>query len=926
MVQRGEFMDEVIGVAMEGSRIFLPIFSKSYADCKFCLSEVAKMLEFKGLILPIFYDVQPSQVGNQRGPYEIAFEKHENDTELNQDRVVRWRTALKEAGKIKGFVVMSEAETGQEHKLIPLIIRRVLDCMNKMTPVDVAKYPVGLDSRVNYTMKLLDLEACDVRMIGIHGPGGIGKTTVAKATFNKIGSRFEARCFISNVKNTAKQFNGLVSLQKRLITEVLKDRHSSINDVSEGISQIKRRIYSKRVLIVLDDVDDNEQLNALVGSQSWFCQGSRIIITTRNEHILNVHRLRGFDTYDLGGSTPEQSLKAYSLQRLNHKQSLELFSFYAFGKPDPSKEFAALSEKVVSTAEGLPLTLEVLGSFFFGKDDKEEWEDAIKRLERHQHEDVHIKLKVSYDELDENEKQIFLDIACFLDKKSKRNAIYMWKDCDLFPNIAIRVLLHKSLIKIDNEFQEFRVHEQIQDMGRHIVSQKEPPELRSRLWNNDEILHLLKHKKGRENIKGIALQSEKGKQTCVGAEAFETMTKLTLLHINHTEIEGDFRHFPKKVKWLEWKGCMKESLPDELSLEKAVILDLSYSMISQVWTHVRLHTKMLGKLKVLNLRCCEKLFCTPNFQYLPCLVELILDGCTSLAEVHESIGCLKSLVFWSMIGCHALKGLPSNIYQLGSLKNLIVEGCPNFSAFPEQPGGARFPGSFLAKDSSEVLLDGDKFPVKESEALEVVPTFQGQMRDLTVLNISGTSITKIPQSFREYSKLTYLILDYNPQITMIPPSFSHLRYLKRLRARQCKWSEDANPSSFGVLPSVKTLDLCYSDFNTLPSCISSSFPNIEELALEECKNLHSLPSLPSSLVQLDVIDCTGLETIFDVSNLTGLKSLSLTGCEQLVEVHRLESLKTLQTLNMPPCRNTDSALERAVFEVCAEPSNIGRLQ
>lgn len=112
MVQRGEFMDEVIGAAMEGSRIFLPIFSKSYADCKSCLSEVAKMLEFKGLILPIFYDVQPSQVGNQTGPYEIAFEKHENDTELNQDRVVRWRTALKEAGKIKGFVVMSEAETG----------------------------------------------------------------------------------------------------------------------------------------------------------------------------------------------------------------------------------------------------------------------------------------------------------------------------------------------------------------------------------------------------------------------------------------------------------------------------------------------------------------------------------------------------------------------------------------------------------------------------------------------------------------------------------------------------------------------------------------------------------------------------------------------------------------------------------------------
>ena len=92
-----------------------------------------------------------------------------------------------------------------EHKFIQKIIEKLLDTKLNEIQLVVAKYPVGVDSRAMAIVSLLDIKVKDFRMVGIHGLGGIGKTTIAKAVYNRIFKHFEESCFLENVREILKQ-------------------------------------------------------------------------------------------------------------------------------------------------------------------------------------------------------------------------------------------------------------------------------------------------------------------------------------------------------------------------------------------------------------------------------------------------------------------------------------------------------------------------------------------------------------------------------------------------------------------------------------------------------------------------------------------------------------------------------------------------
>ena len=137
------------------------------------------------------------------------------------------------------------------------------------TPLGVAKYPVGISSRLDILLRKLDVKGNGVQIIGFHGMGGIGKTTLAKALFNKLVSHFKTRSFISNVRQIS-QDSGLTYLQSKFLGDVNSTVPPTIHDIARGIIYIKEAVHDKPVLLVLDDIDDANQLNALAGGRDWF--------------------------------------------------------------------------------------------------------------------------------------------------------------------------------------------------------------------------------------------------------------------------------------------------------------------------------------------------------------------------------------------------------------------------------------------------------------------------------------------------------------------------------------------------------------------------------------------------------------------------------------------------------------------------------
>ncbi|XP_054796249.1 TMV resistance protein N-like [Prosopis cineraria] len=474
-LRRGDEITPTLLKAIENSRMAIIVFSKNYISSTFCLNELVKIHQcIKGksrLVLPIFYDVEPSEVRHQTGNYEHAWTMHKINFRADKKKIQSWKLALHEIANISGLHF--NPRHGYEYQFVDRIVKEISGKINRV-PLHIAKYPIGLDSRVQKINSLLEIESNDkVYMVGIFGIGGMGKTTIARAVYNSIADNFEGLCFLHDIKENSRKL-GLEQMQEKLLSKIARV-DIKVEDINEGVELIKMRLMQKRILLILDNVDKCEQLEKLAGDCNWFGSGSRIIITTRDKQVLVMHGVE----------------RKYDIEAFNAKESLELLSWNAFRNNQVNESHMEVLNRAIVYAQGLPLALEVIGSNLCGMD-VTEWESVLDLYKRIPNENIQQILKVSYDGLKQVEKEIFLDIACFFKAKDLEYVRYMVEQVHGFdPSYFVRVLEDKCLINIGKYCIE--MHDLVQDMGREIVRQESPkePGKRSRLWFHHDIIHVL---------------------------------------------------------------------------------------------------------------------------------------------------------------------------------------------------------------------------------------------------------------------------------------------------------------------------------------------------------------------------------------------------------------------------------------------------
>ena len=347
-----------------------------------------------------------------------------------------------------------------EFGFIQNIFEAISNARSNRMEVFVVKYPVGIDSRVNDINCFLDIESNDVRMVGIYGLPGVGKTTIAKAVFNMIAYRFEGSSFIENVRENSRTNDGVLQLQETLYFEILGDINLKVGSVSKRTNLIMERLQHKKILLILDDVEKLVQVENLLGKCDWFGSGSRIIITTRDKHLLATLREGDHVSY-----------YNYKVKELDDHEACELFSQHAFKQNKPKENYLELVDQFIHYAKGLPLALKIIGSDLCERDIRC-WKSALDKYKRNPCPNIQEILKISYDGLDQGQQNIFLDIACFLKGYRKHEVIDILHGCNSYdPFYDIEKLIDKCLLFVAKD-DILSMHDLVQQMGLEINRQE----------------------------------------------------------------------------------------------------------------------------------------------------------------------------------------------------------------------------------------------------------------------------------------------------------------------------------------------------------------------------------------------------------------------------------------------------------------------
>ncbi|XP_010473634.1 PREDICTED: disease resistance protein RML1B-like isoform X2 [Camelina sativa] len=655
--------------------------------------------------------------------------------------------------------------------MIEKIAKDVLDKLNATRCRDFDGM-VGLEAHLSEIQSLLDLDYDGVKMVAITGPAGIGKTTIARALHGLLSNRFQLSCFVDNLRGSYHSgfdtYGLKLHLQQQFLSKVLNQSGMRICH----LGAVKENLSDQRVLIILDDVNNLKQLEALANETTWFGPGSRIVVTTENKELLQQHGINN----------------TYHVRFPSRKDALKILCIYAFRQTSPCHGFEELSERVTELCGKLPLGLCVMGSSLRGKKENE-WEDVVSRLETILDRDIEDVLSVGYESLDENEQTLFLHIAVFFNYRNGDLVETMFADSDLDVKYGLKILENRSLIEMEifAYGRKIVMHRLLQQLGKKAIHKQEPWK-RQILVDAPEICDVLEYAKGTRAVSGISFDISNIDDVSISERAFKRMPNLRFLRVYKSKSDGNYRmhipeemEFPRRLRLLEWEAYPSKSLPPTFNPKYLVELDMQQSELVKLWEG----PQALTNLKKMNLSASYHLKELPDLSSATNLEELNLEYCESLVEIPSSFSHLHKLNELWMDNCINLQVIPAHM-NLASLEWVTIKGCSRLKNIPLMSSNII---------TLNMVENGDVHPsIRLCSRLESVNLGNsGKLKGLThlpksvtYLDLSNSDIEKIPDCIKALHRLEYLFLCGCRRLASLPEL---PRSLVSLKAGGCESME-----------------------------------------------------------------------------------------------------------------------------------------